>query len=690
MKKKEMIKFSANYLKRTVTFSAVALTLGSVVLPLAVHASEPKISNVRTNQVATESSITYVDNEGQHVLTVPKDEVVELSSTATTVKIEFGGQQYKLSNVSDITFTGITVSKLIPFYSDSVIKLAFENVDFTKGIDVSGTKKLESLSIKNSSFGATDYSFAIHGADSLTKLEIENSTFNADLRIYSNSNLESATISNSSFRDDVKQNGNKDGYYTDFSNCSFERSKTKKDISSGGKNEDDIFYINKNGNPIGASKFNVEKDGSIGYKDENGKKQTIKVPAGESIEEIKDSKNKIMIELSNGYTETLEGITELDLYNVNITTAVAFTQNGLALDKVIFRNSKTELIDIAYSDTIKEVQIIGTEISQSAGYLSIYNNEALTSVVIQNSEVKGSSGYISIYNNDLMTQLDLNNVYSYGYLSAYDLGETVIRISNSKFDDYINTNQTIKGEGNLIPSGELPIIKGAQNQTIDQDSKFDPLAGISASDLEDGNITKLIQVAGKVDVSVPGEYELTYSVMDSDGNKAEVKVVITVVSTNTKPTIIGAENISVPQKSEFDVLKDVKAQDLEDGDITSDIKVDGKVDTEVPGEYTVKYSVTDSGGLTTEVTRLVTVTPVNQPPVIKGADDITIIQNSDFNSMNGVTAMDPEDGDISDLIEASGFIDLTEVGEYTFVYTVTDSGGLTDEVTRVITVIAAK
>lgn len=690
MKKEELVKFSAKYLKRTVTFSAVALTLGSAILPVAVQAAEQNVSVGKNDQATTESAITYVDGEGQHILAVPEGAVVGLSSTAKTINIEFGGQKYKLSNVSAITFTGITVSKLIPFYSDSVVKLAFENVDFTKGIDVSGTKSLEELTIKNSSFGATDYSFAVHGASNLTKFEIENSTFNADLRIYSNSNLASAKVTNSSFKDDATQYSNKKGYYTDYSNCSFERSTTKKTISSGGMNANDIFYINKNGNPIGASKFNVEKDGSLGYKDKNGEKQAIKVPAGETITKITDSKNQIKVELSNGEKVTIEGATELDFYNVNITTAVAFTQKGLTLNKVIFRNSKTKLIDIAYSETIKEVQILGTEISQSSGYLSIYNNKALESVVIQNSEVKGSSGYISVYNNKLMTNLVLTNVYAYGYVSAYNLGETVIQISNSKFDDYINTNQTIKGEGALLPSGELPVIKGATNQSIDEGSKFNPLDGVSATDVEDGDITDQIQVAGKVDVSVPGEYELVYSVTDSDGNKAEVKVIITVVSTNKKPSISGATNISVPQKSKFDALEGVTAQDAEDGDITSKIQVSGKVDTEVPGEYTLKYSVTDSGGLTDEVTRIVTVTPVNQPPVITGANDITIDQNSNFDPKKGVIAMDPEDGNITGSLEVSGFIDVSEPDVYTLVYSVTDSGGLTTEVSRVVTVLPVK
>lgn len=59
--------------------------------------------------------------------------------------------------------------------------------------------------------------------------------------------------------------------------------------------------------------------------------------------------------------------------------------------------------------------------------------------------------------------------------------------------------------------------------------------------------------------------------------------------------------------AEFDRLAGVKATDAEDGDLTGDIRVTGEVDTAAIGQYTLQYSVTDSGNQTVRVERNVTV-----------------------------------------------------------------------------------
>ncbi|MBW3089236.1 immunoglobulin-like domain-containing protein [Bifidobacterium miconisargentati] len=73
-----------------------------------------------------------------------------------------------------------------------------------------------------------------------------------------------------------------------------------------------------------------------------------------------------------------------------------------------------------------------------------------------------------------------------------------------------------------------PVIKGADDKTITVGDKFDPKAGVTASDDTDDDITSKIQIAGTVDTTKPGKYELTYTVSDAAGNKAEVKRVVTV------------------------------------------------------------------------------------------------------------------------------------------------------------------
>ncbi|MGL5068937.1 MAG: immunoglobulin-like domain-containing protein [Sarcina sp.] len=75
---------------------------------------------------------------------------------------------------------------------------------------------------------------------------------------------------------------------------------------------------------------------------------------------------------------------------------------------------------------------------------------------------------------------------------------------------------------------QKPVISGVLDKTIKVGDNFNPLAGITANDKEDGNMTSKIKVTGNVDTNKPGKYTLTYSVTDSDNETVTIKRVITV------------------------------------------------------------------------------------------------------------------------------------------------------------------
>ncbi|MEH7094834.1 immunoglobulin-like domain-containing protein, partial [Neobacillus vireti] len=72
----------------------------------------------------------------------------------------------------------------------------------------------------------------------------------------------------------------------------------------------------------------------------------------------------------------------------------------------------------------------------------------------------------------------------------------------------------------------------------------------------------------------------------------------------------------------FNALSGVTATDNVDGDITSSIVVTGTVDNKKPGVYSLTYSVKDSSGNTTTVTRKITVVDTVKP-IISGISDKT-------------------------------------------------------------------
>ena len=70
---------------------------------------------------------------------------------------------------------------------------------------------------------------------------------------------------------------------------------------------------------------------------------------------------------------------------------------------------------------------------------------------------------------------------------------------------------------------------------------------------------------------------------------------------------------------------------------------------------------------------------LNEVPVIN-AEDKTLTVGDKFNPMDGVTATDKEDGDLTDQIEiAKNTVDTSEAGLYSVTYKVTDKGGASVE-----------
>ena len=67
------------------------------------------------------------------------------------------------------------------------------------------------------------------------------------------------------------------------------------------------------------------------------------------------------------------------------------------------------------------------------------------------------------------------------------------------------------------PADGKPLFSGISDLRIKQGAAFDPLAGVSAHDEEDGDISSRISVTGQVDTQTVGRYTLTYQVSDSAG-----------------------------------------------------------------------------------------------------------------------------------------------------------------------------
>ncbi|WP_288035754.1 immunoglobulin-like domain-containing protein [Aeromonas sp.] len=171
----------------------------------------------------------------------------------------------------------------------------------------------------------------------------------------------------------------------------------------------------------------------------------------------------------------------------------------------------------------------------------------------------------------------------------------------------------IKSYGPFIHEQEItppvdngkPVLSGVSDTRIKQGTAFDPLAGVTANDKEDGDLTAQIQVEGSVDSQRIGLYPLIYKVSDSDNQVTEQVRSVEVYS--MKPVFSGVTDTTLELGTPFDPMTGVSAHDEEDGDLTAQIKVSGSVDSNKVGRYALTYQVSDSAGQLVTQQRNVTV-----------------------------------------------------------------------------------
>ena len=177
-----------------------------------------------------------------------------------------------------------------------------------------------------------------------------------------------------------------------------------------------------------------------------------------------------------------------------------------------------------------------------------------------------------------------------------DTYEVTYKVKDSKGKE---VSKTIKVT--VIPN-EKPVIN-VSDKEIYLNSEFDPLEGVTASDAEDGSI-KDIEYSGEVKTDEVGDYKITYTVTDNNGQTTEKTITVKVI-VNQLP-VINAYDKTITVNTDFNPLEGVTAYDEEDGTIT-DIHVDlNEVKTDTLGKYEVTYSVTDSYGQ--KVTKTITIT----------------------------------------------------------------------------------
>gem|GEM_PF-793928 len=193
-----------------------------------------------------------------------------------------------------------------------------------------------------------------------------------------------------------------------------------------------------------------------------------------------------------------------------------------------------------------------------------------------------------------------------------------------------------------------------------------------------------------IDTTVAGkEYIVRYVAEDNaepaKGNQSTKDMPVRIVDTTPPVITLNGDNPMTVERGSIFTDPGATVTDSCDSSVT--VIATGTVDTSVVGVYTITYTATDVSGNSTTVTRTVNVVISDTPPVITllGEPEVTVECGTLYED-EGATALDDKDGDLTEQIQIQNNVDASVPGNYTVVYSVTDSAGNTATAQRVVIV----
>lgn len=166
---------------------------------------------------------------------------------------------------------------------------------------------------------------------------------------------------------------------------------------------------------------------------------------------------------------------------------------------------------------------------------------------------------------------------------------------------------------NRILSDHTPPVITSDSDTISvsvaaEDSEL--LAGLTATDNKDGDITDSIRISSMLNFTEPGKRTISYAVFDSS-NQAATLTRNLEYTDYVSPKIHQTQPLrfSLNEMDDANLAENMTAEDCIDGDITKQIRASfGDVYISTAGSYTITVQVSNSAGDTCSVPVDVTVT----------------------------------------------------------------------------------
>lgn len=196
------------------------------------------------------------------------------------------------------------------------------------------------------------------------------------------------------------------------------------------------------------------------------------------------------------------------------------------------------------------------------------------------------------------------------------------------------------------------------------------LAGVSASDEQDGDLTYKVRILGISKFVEDYTAKITYAVFDSDNNMATCSRPLRFTDYRS-PVFTVTTPLVYPKGASIFLLDRLSVTDVIDGDITDSIRVSPIQATSDPEICTVDIQVTNSMGDTVQLTLPVIQqeSSLNRAEVVLSSNLIYLSTGSSFDPENYLRSVETPKGweDPRD-VQISGTVDTSVPGTYMVYY----------------------
>lgn len=217
------------------------------------------------------------------------------------------------------------------------------------------------------------------------------------------------------------------------------------------------------------------------------------------------------------------------------------------------------------------------------------------------------------------------------------------------------------------------------------------LKGVTATDPEDGDVSASLIVEGMSTLSGNNNVKVNYIAFDSKNNMARAERTVHLTD-YVEPKFTMSSALCIKQSNNIDVLKNVGAIDMIDGDISGKVKYSLEGDNAMisgAGEYEISLRVTNSLGQTARLPMTVEVTQSNPNPAnITLSEYLVYLDNgADFDAKSYVVGYNADGTQVSGAgsLKISGKVDTKTAGIYTVEYSY--GSGANASHTRLVVVV---